>query len=169
MAHYSDWNGDQGWGQDTTPSSSLWGDSGSSFDSEFGASRPSSPGGEPMIATAAAIGIPLAYNAIAGYLSQRSQGRQRDLSREEWNKQWEADQARLDAMHEESIRQWELTEWRKEAQWDAMQSQHEADWINTTELKAPYRAASRAILGYVMPGLNVPDYNPINPYQEWSS
>ena len=112
-----------------------------------------------MIGTAATIIAPLAYDAVASFFKNKSQSKQSEADRAQQNEQFLKIINLQTAAHEEGIRRFELTEERKEAQWDAIQSQHQAGWLNTTELQAPYRAASRAILGRTMQ-MNVPAYDP---------
>lgn len=105
-----------------------------------------------FVTAATVLGPPL-IKFVSGLFGDRSQSQQAEKARAIQQRQWKLMFADMQSARAEQIA-------REERQWEAMQQQKEAQWMNAVDLQSPYRAASRAMLASTMQ-MNVPKYEPL--------
>jgi hypothetical protein len=105
-----------------------------------------------FVAAATVLGPPL-INFVSGLFGRRSQSRQAEKARAIQQRQFRLMFADMQSAREEQMA-------REERQWEAMEQQREAQWMNTVDLQSPYHAASRAMLARTMQ-MYVPKYEPL--------
>ena len=116
---------------------------------DIGSTAKEGGGMEPLTMWTIGTGV---GSAISNYLSGRAQSKAAEASSRESARQFDLEFEHLKEMEARNLAMWQESQ-------EAKAAKDYAEWGNTVDAQAPYRAASRAILGKTM-GMDVAAHRP---------